>query len=217
MPLTPGSIRPKHIQELIRALAHKKSARGKKPLAPRSVRSIWGTMHAMFEDAVADEFIEVNPCKLKKHERPQKIDADPTWRAGAVFSREEVVELLTNDAIPDDRRMMYGLMALAGVRFGEAAALKWEHYDATLQPLGRLLIAHSYSTDKLRVKATKTERTREVPVHPALVTLLTDWRMRGWKEQMRREPQPHDLIVPSRKGVHRNANLGMKRFGHALR
>jgi len=40
--------------------------------------------------------------------------------------------------------------------------------------------------------------------------------MRGWKELIGREPEAGDLLIPSREGRNRNANLGMKRFSQDL-
>jgi hypothetical protein len=33
-----------------------------------------------------------------------KIDKDPTWRSGAVFTREEVEQLISDGRIPEERR-----------------------------------------------------------------------------------------------------------------
>ena len=155
-------IRPKHIRDLIKHL------RQSTTLAPRSVRHVYGVLHVMFRDATVDELIPTNPCILKRSDLPKLIDKDPTWRAGAVFTRSELELLLSDDRIPWDRRMMYALMGLAGLRFGEAAALRWRCYDPSLEPLGRLHIVTSYSTRARREKATKTEQPRLVPVHPVL-------------------------------------------------
>ncbi len=76
----------------------------------------------MFEDALADDLIESNPCAIKRGELPAKIDKDPTWRSGAVFTREEVEQLLSDDRIPEERRTLYALLFLGGMRIGEAEA-----------------------------------------------------------------------------------------------
>lgn len=110
----------------------------------------------MFHDAVVEELIDTNPCVLKRGDLPKKIDKDPTWRPGAVFSREEVERLISSDALPEDRRTLYAVLMLAGLRFGEAAALRWSNYDAAAKPLGRLLLASSYNIKKKSVKAVKT-------------------------------------------------------------
>jgi hypothetical protein len=70
-----------------------------------------------------------------------------------------------------DRRIVYALELLAGVRTGEAAALRWRHYDPTKQPLGELLVAFAYSTVKGREKTTKTDSSKHIPVHPTLAAM----------------------------------------------
>jgi hypothetical protein len=37
--------------------------------------------------------------------------------------------------------MVYALELLAGVRPGQAAALRWRHYDPIVTPLGKTLVA----------------------------------------------------------------------------
>lgn len=77
------------MRTLVRSLK-KKVGQGGDKLAPRTVRHVYGVLHRMFEDAVADELIASNPCAIKRGELPAKIDKDPTWRSRAVFAREEV-------------------------------------------------------------------------------------------------------------------------------
>jgi integrase len=203
-------VRPRHIRDLVRNL------RAMGALAPRTVRHVYGALHAMFRDAVVDELIGANPCVLKRSDLPKLVDADPTWRAGAVFTRSELEQLLSDDRLPHDRRVMYAVLGLAGLRFGEAAALRWRHYDPTLEPLGRLLVAASYNTDQKKEKATKTERPRLVPVHPVLAKVLAEWKLGGWHEMMGRAATADDLIIPSRRGRNRSHGHGLKRFHEDL-
>ncbi|ADO73003.1 site-specific integrase [Stigmatella aurantiaca] len=49
----------------------------------------------------------------------------------------------------------------------------------------------------------KTERSREVPVHPVLARVLEEWRQKGWERKQGRAPTADDLVVPSRRGEHR--------------
>ncbi len=92
--------------------------------------------------------------------------------------------------------MLYGLAGLAGLRIGEVAGLRWRHYDAASEPLGRLVIAHSHDRE-----TTKTGRIRQVPVHPTLAALLAGWKLRGWAELIGRHPLPDDLIIPSAREI----------------
>lgn len=208
-------LRPRHVRDLIATLRSKASARGK-PLAPRTVRSCRAILHRMLQDAVVDELIPSNPCVLKHGELPGKVDADPAWRAGAVFTREETIAIINDPRVPEDRRVIYALMFLGGLRFGEAAALRWRAYDAAAEPLGKLLVATSFSTKKRKEKATKTQRPRELPVHRALALILAAWKRDGFKRQFGKAPTADDLIIPSREGRNRNANHGLKRFHEDL-
>jgi hypothetical protein len=39
------------------------------------------------------------------------------------------------------------------------------------------VIEKSYSTKKRKVKGTKTENPREMPVHPTLARILAEWKL----------------------------------------
>src|SRR6266542_3773450 len=94
-----AKVRPRHVRDDIRRL---KAKCGPDPdqMAPRTVRHIYGTLHTMLADAVGDELIDTNPCLLKRGDLPKKVDKDPTWRSGAVFSKSEVEALISDDRIP---------------------------------------------------------------------------------------------------------------------
>jgi integrase len=102
--------------------------------------------------------------------------------------------------------------------FEEAAALRWRHLDATMDPLWRLLVATSYSRRERRTTGTKTGATRAVPVHPTLAKILAAWQIGGWARML---GQPtggglDDLLIPSRRGIERSTSHGLKRFHEDL-
>ena len=212
-----GDLRPRHIRDFIDALKKKKKLGNLKKdgtrvemdelIAPRTVLHVYGTLRAMLNDAVAEELIATSPCILKD-ELPEKKDKDRTWRRTAVFTRDEVQQIISApaDKVPDDRRVMYAIMFLGATRFGEAAALKWSDYDAKAKPLGKLVIDKSYSSKSREVKETKTDNPREMPVHPTLAKIIAAWKLEGFERYMGRKPQADDLIVPSRRKKPRNAN-----------
>lgn len=189
-----GDVRVRHLKDLV---LHLRSG----SLAPRTIHSIYGLTHKLFQDAVVDELIEHNPCQLDKRYLGAKKDKDPTWRAGAIFTRDELEQLIGDERIPQDRRMVYALEGLAGLRHGEMAGLRWEHLDPRAKPLGLLLVAYSYD------QPTKAERPRRVPVHPTLAALLDSWKAGGWPAMMGRHPKPGDLIMPSRLGTMRDKKV----------
>jgi hypothetical protein len=89
-------------------------------LAPRTVRHVKTTLQTMLHEAVVDELIPSNPCVFKRGELPQKIDKDPRWRADAVFTRQEVEQLLSDERIPEDQTVFNALIFLTGMRTGRA-------------------------------------------------------------------------------------------------
>lgn len=182
-------LKPRDVRDLVLALVREKK------LAPRTIRNVYGVFRTMMRDAVVDELIATNPCVLPAGTLPKKVDKNPTWRATALYTREEVVALITDQRIPEDRRIFYALEFLAGLRFGEAAGRRWRDWDASALPLGRLTVATQYDDQPL-----KTERPREVPVHPVLVLLLAHWKSFGFALYFGREPIADDLMVPSRLG-----------------
>lgn len=201
-------VRPRHVRELVSALR-----RGS--LAPRTVSNVYGALRAMFSDAVADEVLSSSPVALKRQEVPSRIDKDPRWRATAIFTADELRRVLSSERVPLDRRVAFALMGLAGLRFGEAAAVRWGDL-ATLEPLSRLWIAESYDTKTKTVKSTKEEQPRGVPVIPELAELLTEWRAHGWRAMLRREPNDADFIIPSRRGANRSVNHMLKKLNQDL-
>jgi integrase len=172
-----------HIAEMVQSLKEKK-------LAPRTIRHIYFQTHGMFQKAVRRELLAVNPCVLDEDDLPAKVDHDPEWRQTAIYSRAEIERIIVDERIPWDRRMYDALLFLAGVRFGEASALRWRHYDAEMKPLGRLSIAKSYNTKLKAEKEVKTKVPRDVPVHAALAALLAEWKLSGWPAMFGRTPGP---------------------------
>lgn len=152
--------------------------------------AVYGTVHKMFEDFVADELIPRSPCRIKREDLPPDIDRDQEWRDQAVFTVEEVEMLLSDDRIPEQRRVYYALSFLAGLRHGAVAGLRMRHIDTTTQPLQKLLIAFSYGG------RTKTKATRTVPVHPVLAAMLAEWKLSGFRRWTGRQWNAEDFVVP---------------------
>ncbi|HET6613665.1 MAG TPA: site-specific integrase [Kofleriaceae bacterium] len=187
-------IRPRHIADMIKRI------RDDGKIGQRTLYNVYGVVSAMFRDAVLDVdlagAVEQSPCILDERHLGPREDKDPEWREHAVFTRAEVEMLISDERIPQDRRTFYAIECLAGLRLGETAALRWRHYQPEIQPLGKLLVAHSYSSRKDRVKGTKTGAVKHVPVHPTLAAILAEWRLGGWERLVGRHPEDDDLIVP---------------------
>ncbi len=223
-----ADVRPRHIRDMVNALKEKRSAAPKakgEKLAQRTVRHLYALVRRLFKSAVIDEHIAASPVMVEKRTLPKNVDKDPAWRATAIFTREELVALISDARVAQHRRVFYALEGLAGMRHGEVAGLRWCDLDEDCGPLGKLVVCRSYRRD-----GTKTQVTREVPVHPTLAIVLDRWRERGWRQKYGRAPKSEDLIVPTKEfDVRQPADtlkklkkdlvaLGMRdRRGHDLR
>ena len=160
--------------------------------------------------------VVATPCALKRHDLAKKIDKDPTIRARATFAREELEALISDDRSPEERRMLYAMMGIGGMRFGEAVARRWRDYEPKLKHLGKMLIASSFDVKTHKEKSVKTQAPREMPVHPTLAKMLAAWKLGGYERYMGSAPQPDDLIVPSGTGKFRNVNRGLHNLHYDL-
>jgi integrase len=193
-----GEVKRTHVKDMVAGLTRTRSERTGEILSARTVLHVYRTLVTAFKDAVDDEKITASPCTLRtrKGELPKKRDKDPKWRTSAVYTREEITALLSDPRVEIDRRALYALQALAGLRGSEATGRRWQDYDASAVPLGRLTVAtQADGTDD--ETETKTGEIREVPVHPTLASILEEWR-RAFPVYFGRAPRPEDPIVPSR-------------------
>ncbi len=154
-------------------------------------------MRTLFRDALIEELVAVDPCVLPRNTLPSPRDVSPSAarRQPSLFTRDEARLLMTSELVPPDRRVLYALLFLTGMRNGEAVGRRWKDYDGDSKPLGALSVATQYDDQPL-----KTKTPRVVPVHPTLAEVLLRWKRSGFRESYGRPPSPDDLIVPSRRG-----------------
>ena len=189
-------VRTIHIRAWLESMEPKK-------LAANTVISIYNLLSRAFDAAVREELIETTPCQLERGELPRLSEAEPSGRPEeAMFSLRELEQLISDRRIPLDRRLAYAIGCLGGIREGEISALTWADYDTNLEPLHRLYVSKSYTRRNKRVKSTKNEVARWVPVHRAVAALLAEWSLHGWEDMLGRKPTPEDLLVPNREGRH---------------
>lgn len=212
--LTPG-----HFQALIKTLAARIGPR-KEDMASRTVLHVHSGLRQMLGAAVARQLIPANPCVVEKKDLPNKRDKIPGWRKKAVFTRSEAEQLLSDPRVPEERRFLYCLLFCAGLRVGEAAALRWHSYDPEREPLGGLSVSVSFSRKKNKEKGTKTDQPRDVPVHPTLAKAIATWKLGGFERYMGQRPKPDDLLIPAATGnnlrdpvVHANLHRDLAALG----
>lgn len=183
-------VRPHH---LVRLVASWRARREEERMAPKSIYNAYSTVSALFRDACLEDLLPSSPCILTKRQLGPKVDGDPEWRPKALFTAAELELLISDERVPMDRRVMYALLGIAGLRYGEASGLLWRNVNAEPQtpPLGMLFVAFSYERPM-----PKGDVCRPVPIHPTLAAVLAEWKLAGWAKLMGRAPEPGDLVLP---------------------
>lgn len=204
-------VRPRHAHELVMNLRRTPSTRGG-VLSSRTVRSIYFQTKQLFTHAVLQELVSGNPILVGRGVLPKKEDKDPGWRKGAIFTVDEVEQLISSPEVPGHRRVVYALSFLTGLRPGQVNELRWGDYDPSLSPLGRLSSSRSWDSKHKRVKSTKTSVDHLVPVHPTLAKILAEWKLLGWRERHGRTPKDEDLIVPTINLTNRDVRKALEDF-----
>lgn len=129
----------------------------------------------------------------------------------------EVWELLHNKRVPGERRVLYAIEFLTGVRTGEVAARKWKDLDASSTPPAKLQVYTSWNSRARLEKRTKTLVEKVVPVHPLLTRIFARWRAEGFARYVGHAPEPDDLLVPSDLGRRRSASHSNRLFQDDVR
>lgn len=143
------SITGEKLNELYSTLAVEGLAKGSGGLAPATVRRVHCTLHRAFKDAVKWGYLGTNPCEAAD---PPRLRATAT-REMKTWTAEELARFLR--AIKDDEwYALYHLIAMTGMRRGEALGLRWSDVDlergdlAVRQTVLQLRTGIVYSTPK---------------------------------------------------------------------
>lgn len=132
-------------------------------------------LHKILDEAVDDEIIAVNPCKIKM----LKVEKKATENIHRALTREEQAKFIEHSKENFFHEMMM-FMLLSGVRSGEAFALTWDNVDFKNKVIK---IRATYS---LRMKQTpKSESSeRDIPINSAIESVLKSQRKKmeglGW-------------------------------------
>ena len=187
-----GDIEARDLLLMIRDLKRQKKDDGTPRHADGSIVNILGVCSSVFELAILEGAIEHNPVKhIPSRKRPKK-----RGKGGVPYRHHEAVALMTDPRIPADRRVLHTLQALTGMRIGEACGRRWRDYDREAPGLGAMHVWSQYDDQPLKTGRAVHEKERFVPVHPALVKALAEWRLSGFAALYGRPPGDDDFIVP---------------------
>jgi integrase len=179
-------------------------------LSESTVRLIHTVLRRALDYAVRDGLIRRNVAA--------QVDRPVVGRReAAVLSPADAQELL--DAARGDRLFaLYAVAIAAGLRRGEALALRWSDVDLEAGSLrvARTLSRHSGGLTFTSPKSDRARRT--VPLPEALVKELQAHRVRQAAErlQLRGSWVDHDLVFPSHFGTPLDPRNALRNFGQLV-
>jgi integrase len=143
--------------------------------SPKSQREVLMLLRSTLDAAVRHRHIRENPFPPKSLPRMDSAK----WRKRKTLSPNTILKIV--DAIPSMKhRTIAAVLAYAGLRIGEALALKWSDVDVRR---GYLSVERSADAKTRKVGKPKTTHSvREVPLDPALVSYLRTYRSATWKK-----------------------------------
>lgn len=115
-----GELRRKDVQRLVDRLRAGDPEVQRKGLAGSTIRNILDPLRVVCRRALEDDEIQTNPTDRL---RLPALSSKPRQ----VASRDRAATLL--DALPDADRALWTTLFYAGLRIGEARALRWHHVD----------------------------------------------------------------------------------------
>lgn len=161
-----------HVRLMMRRMQQKPSARTGKPLAVRTVVKARAVLQAALSQAEKDGRVLYN---VATRATPPKLKAEPELRKLTTDEARKVIDAATG--CRERARLAVALMA--GLRQGEALALRWEHVHLAHDD-GTIEVRESASRVRGQGMVTDTPKTlrsvRDVALSPAAAQMLLAWR-----------------------------------------
>lgn len=140
-----------------------------RPLSGAYAHGIRVTLGQIFEEAVEDGLIDKNPCHKVKAPKVDTKERTPLTPEEAARFRA-----LLDNARPRPTLVAFRLCLFAGLRRGEACALRWSDFDAER---GEITVRRSLCASSLQFKEPKTEAgCRTIPLDAGTVEYLKRFR-----------------------------------------
>lgn len=185
-----GAISTRTVQTTIDRIVRGDVGRVGKAPAAETVRKAFYVLRRVMADAVTARMIERNPCEGIRLPKIERIERVP-------MSRDEVGKLALS--LDDEYRAVAFVGGDAGLRIGEMLALQWNDLDLDARTL---VVRRSLSESggRVRVKTTKSDKIRTVPLTRRTVDALRD--LQDWTN-----PGTAALVFPAARGGHYRPGL----------
>ncbi len=192
-----AEVKRRHVRDFLAEVAQKRKLVAKKggqrgervesdqPLSRQTVKLAFALLHRLFEEAIVDEALSVNPAH--GHRLPRAVvdaDLEDKW---TFLSAGEIEQLLTCPALSEKAKSIYEVAIFTGLRQGELWGLRWG--DVVLDGDRPECVArHSYDGP------TKASKLRRFPLLPRAAQALR--RVRDRSE----DTSPEALVFPNPAG-----------------
>ncbi len=170
--LTPGHVKAMYAE--LSQSGHRASTKKKpKGLSPKSIRNVHTTLHRALSDAVEWGYVAGNVASRVK---PPKLNAELHMKA---WTAAQLQTFLAHTS-KDRWYPLWRLLALTGMRRGEAMGLRWSDVDLEA---ARISIVQARSI--WGISSPKTPRSRRsLDLDPETVAVLRRWRRQQLEERM---------------------------------
>jgi integrase len=156
----------------------------KRALSSATVRKHLAVLKLLLATAVEDGLLRHSPAAHTRVPRPAEATLEPT--RARTLDRQQLAAVL--DALDPGWRLFFALLAVTGLRIGEALELRWRDVEFGAK---RLRVRRQVAKDGT-VSPPKTRTgMREVPLSTSVCQRL--WRLRG---------APDALLFTSPRGLH---------------
>ena len=136
-----------------------------RPLSGATAHAVRVTLGQILDEAVEDGLIDKNPCYKLKSPKVDTKEKEP-------LTPEETARFraILDAATPRPTLVAFRLCLFAGLRRGEACALRWSDFDPER---GEISVSRSLCTQTLEPKEPKTKAgVRTIPLDPGTVAYL---------------------------------------------
>ena len=145
-----------------------------KPLAHKTILKHYIVLHALFENAVENEVIEVSPMQKMKRPKPRK---DETPKEPVVYTESEVqyiYKCLDNEPLKWKALVMFAIDS--GCRRGEIIGLKWSEIDFKTGKVNICRNAQYTAGKGTYISTPKNHKNRVIYLNRPVLTVLAEWK-----------------------------------------
>lgn len=145
-----------------------------KPLSYNTILKHFIVLHALFENAVENEILQLSPMQNMKRPKPRK---DEVMKESIVYTENEIqniIECLNQEPLKWKALIMFAIDS--GCRRGEIIGLKWEEIDFNTGKVNICRNAQYTSGKGTYVSTPKNGKSRIICLNEPVLKVLSEWK-----------------------------------------